>query len=163
MSNSNATSNTNAGEMSAGDMTGVGGSMTMGEMPSGQTMGASIATMAEMDIAEMPSGDMTGVGDSMTMGEMPSGQTMGASIATMAEMPLGSMVGAESITGGMPSGQMIEVGTATMAGMAITEMPFGYMLNAERPGSLKAGELPAMEITGEWRLTLSSVSLKSGT
>lgn len=78
------------------------------------------------------------------------------------EMPRSDMTGVESMTSGMPDGEMMGGGTVTMAGMATTEMPFGDMLSAERYRSPTTGELPAMEIPGKWRLTLSPASFKSG-
>jgi hypothetical protein len=99
---------------------------------------------------------------------MPSGMT-GAATANMSglavtDMPSGGMTESGGRTGAstsdaMPAGQMTGVAASTMAGLIETEMPSGSMAQAQK--SEQAGALPTLEITGEWRLSLSTSSLKT--
>jgi len=75
----------------------------------------------------------------------------------MSNSSAGDMAG----PGSMPSGQMTGVPTATMVGMAITEMPRGGMTGGQQLETGTGGELPTVEITGRWHLTLSPTSFQS--
>ena len=134
-------------------------------------MGAAPATAAGMGVTEMPAGAMTATG-STAIGAMPGGPIMGASTATTAgmavtKMPPGGMTAVGSmVTGEMPSGPMMAAAsTAKMAGLGMDKaaMPSGDMTSPQRYAANQKSELPTMEISGEWRLTLSPASFRSGT
>jgi hypothetical protein len=68
----------------------------------------------------------------------------------------------EMPTSQMPRGVMPGSATAAMTGIVLSNMPLGRMTHAEEIAAACAGAFPCMEITGEWTLTLSRISLKSG-
>lgn len=100
---------------------------------------------------DMPRGEMTAApGPSMDMpsGEMP-GEELSAFTPATGEMPRGGM--------GQPTGRALAA-LAGLGGAALSEMPAGDM------GRIEAGvaDVPEIEISGTWKLQLTSSILKSG-
>lgn len=151
-------------EMPHGNMSDPGGDVVR-NMPGELSTPVHIATGFGLEVTSMPAGSMTAMGD-MDIGEIPGAQMGSAHQATMAgmtvtQMPTGEMVGQDASSGEMPVGQMMAspiAALATMAGLAETTMPLGSM-TGEVSGAALTGELPIIELQGEWRLFIKPTSL----
>ena len=150
MSSSKKSSKTYSTKLSLDSMAGGSSSgLEVSEMPAGQMPGSTAAGMAGLSETEMPAGDMNQSARSTPSGAMPSGHMTETTTSNMGQSGGGNGL---AITE-MPIGRMTGAATNTM-------MPSGNVKASEKSES-ETGGLPVLEIAGEWRLTLSSTSIKN--
>lgn len=130
------------------------------------------------EFGAMPTGEMVSIGDGLQIAEMPNpkpnpkptpkpkskpitapAQVMNGLLESA--MPLGDMQSAAGTGATNMSGNPAAAMMSSLAGLETSEMPVGHMLGAANAQAVSSPPQTALELRGEWHLTLTSDAFKT--